>query len=260
MQYTVSAIVPAYNEGKKISGVLSALSKSRCFNEILCVDDGSTDNTRQKIREAKGVTVITLKKNYGKAYAISKGIQRAKGDIVVFIDADISGLNRASLEKLIQPLFSGKYDASIGYRIHNTLDKLMRPLTGERAYFKKDLMPYINHMKDKGYGLELFLNYLFKDKNVYLFALKGVRNEYKQDKQPYGLAAKLYAVEFFDLLTEILKQKNPFSYLLRSYLYHYYFKMEKNKESKVLERLFNYASIKEFLAKTRKFTEENFLP
>ena len=88
--------------------------------------------------------------------------QISRGDIVVFIDADLTGLNDSHLAKLTNPLILGKKEVVIGYPNDIKTDKLFLPLSGERAYWKKNLTPYLREMSKKGYGLELYLNYIFQ--------------------------------------------------------------------------------------------------
>jgi len=238
-KYTISAIVPAYNEEKTIKHVLKSLVNSLLVDEIIFINDGSSDNTLSIIKKFKKITLIDLEKNQGKSYAITKGIKKSKGDIVVFIDADLIGLNNSHLEKLINPLILGKSDVSIGYPNDIKTDKFFRPLSGERAYWKKDLSPYLQEMSKKGYGIELFLNYIFRDKKIKLFPLYGVKTTLKYDKQTYDVVAKLFLVESFDILSEILRQHNPVSYLLKSYLYSFYIKKPK-KNNNQIDKLINY--------------------
>lgn len=222
--YKVSAIVPAYNEQKKIRGVLTALAKSPDVEEIICVNDGSTDETMSIAKSIKGVKLISFDKNYGKAYAIAQGVLKAKGNIVIFVDADLVGLNNESISALINPLKTKRYDAVVGFR-SGKLDKyVLKPLSGERAYFKKDLLPLVEKIKYKGYGLELYLNYAFKNKEVKLLALKGVYAYAKHTKQPLDQAIKFSIVEIVDLLLEIFRQKNPINYFIKAYLQSYYIK------------------------------------
>jgi glycosyltransferase involved in cell wall biosynthesis len=225
----ISAIIPAYNEEKTILQLLTSVKKYPHINEIICVNDGSKDRTLSIIKEIPGIKIVNLRENHGKGYAIAKGIEKTTGDIVIFIDADLVGLSDKNINKLITPLLLGKYQASIGYPSNNNLDRLFKPLSGERAYFKKDLLPYINTLKKKGYGLELYLNYLFREKRVKLFPLKGTRHILKHEKQPFDTVAKLTLIESFDVLSEILDQENPFSYLIKSYFYSFYF----NKSRKI---------------------------
>jgi len=235
----ISVIVPAYNEEKKIVGVINSLFNSNSFDQIICVNDGSTDNTLQLLKKFKKISLINLKKNHGKGYAIGKGIEKAHGEIIVFIDADKSGFNNKLIQQLIQPLLNKKYDGVIGYLTHIEADKLFRPLSGERAYWKKDLLPHLKEIKTKGYGLELFLNYLYRNKKIKLFPLKGIKHALKYEKQSYETVAKLFLAESFDILSEIIKQKNPFSYIVKSYIYSFYLK-KPGKNNNQLNRLTNY--------------------
>ncbi len=99
-KYRVSAIVPAYNEEKKIAGVLKTLVSCPLLHEVICVNDGSTDNTAYEIRKVKGVRLINGTTNLGKSYAIVKGVKAAEGDIVIFIDGDLEGLSDLHIKKL----------------------------------------------------------------------------------------------------------------------------------------------------------------
>ncbi len=87
----VSIIIPAYNEELNIGRCLKSLEgldypKDRL--EIIVVDDGSKDRTTSIVRQFKNVKLITLEKNSGAAKARNRGIDNAKGDILLFIDAD----------------------------------------------------------------------------------------------------------------------------------------------------------------------------
>lgn len=238
-KYKVSVIVPAYNEQKKINHVLKSLTNSLLIDEIIVINDGSTDKTLSIIRQYKKILLINLKNNHGKGYAIVKGIEKSKGDIVVFIDADLTGINDTHINNLIRPLISGKKDIVIGYPNDLDTDRLFLPLSGERAYFKKDLLPYLSEMSKKGYGLELYLNYVFRNKRMKLFPLNGIKTTLKYEKQTYDIVAKLFLIESFDILSEVIKQQNPISYLLKSYLYSFYIKKPK-KNNNQIDKLIKY--------------------
>lgn len=238
-EHTISVIVPAYNEEKKISLVLKSLVRSSLINEIIVINDGSSDKTLSIIKQFKKIILIDLKKNHGKSYSITKGIEKSKGDIIIFIDADLTGLNDSHIEKFIDPLVAGKKDVIIGYPNYINADKLFLPISGERSYWKKDLLPHLKEITSKGYGLELFLNYVFRNKRIKLFPMHGVKTAIKYEKQPYDMVAKLFLVESFDILSEILKQQNPISYLIKSYLYSFYIKKPK-KNNNQIDKLFKY--------------------
>ena len=81
------------------------------IDEILVVNDGSTDNT-QEILEILDVSFITLNKNMGKGYAMKKAIKEMEYDYIAFVDGDLGSSSR-ELEKLIYPVISGEADFTI---------------------------------------------------------------------------------------------------------------------------------------------------
>jgi len=93
----LSFVMPAYNEGDSIEGVLDtldrALKDTRLRYEIVVVDDGSIDMTRVKAinyaHKNGHVRVVGYNKNVGKGYAVKKGFMQATGDAVVFVDSDM---------------------------------------------------------------------------------------------------------------------------------------------------------------------------
>ncbi|HVA96961.1 MAG TPA: glycosyltransferase family 2 protein [Candidatus Acidoferrales bacterium] len=220
----VSAIVPAYNEEKKIGHVLDTLTKCKSIDEVICVNDGSSDKTAEIAKSYKKVVVIELPKNCGKAYAVMQGVIQAKGDIILFIDADLVGLTASKINSLIDPLKEDTHDAAIGYKLGSKFDIFFIPLGGERAYFKKDILPLAEHAKDKGFGLELYLNYAFKEKRVKLLGLRGVSHTLKHVKYSYRKAATNTVTEIVDIISEIFKQRNPVKFFIHAYLYPFYIK------------------------------------
>ena len=94
----LSIIIPAYNEAERIRGTIETicvfLKKKHIYSEIILVNDGSTDDTLQIINEYHDsndiIKVVSYKKNRGKGYAVKKGMLSASGDILLFIDADLS--------------------------------------------------------------------------------------------------------------------------------------------------------------------------
>lgn len=93
---TVSIVIPAYNEEKRILPslkVLTAFCESNfCYYEIICVDDGSTDKTWNLISQIKNdpfLKILRLPKNMGKGYAVKHGMLHAGGRFRFFTDADL---------------------------------------------------------------------------------------------------------------------------------------------------------------------------
>ncbi len=106
---TVSVIIPAYNEEKTVANVVKVVKSLNYIKEVIVVDDGSIDQTAKLAMEA-GATVINHLKNRGKGAAIKTGFNNSKGDIVVFLDADLHNLTRSQVDNIIKPIMSGEAD------------------------------------------------------------------------------------------------------------------------------------------------------
>ena len=100
----ISVIIPTYNEEKVIGKCLESLSKQTYKDlEVIVVDDGSTDETLSKI---KGIKVLK-EEHKGPGAARNLGAKEAKGEILVFVDADMT-FEPDFIEKLVEPIISGK--------------------------------------------------------------------------------------------------------------------------------------------------------
>lgn len=109
---TTSVIVPAYNEGAAIAAVVSALRGSAAWHEVIVVDDGSSDDTGARAREA-GAVVVRHPYNKGNGAAVKSGVRRASGENVLIVDGD--GQHRpGDAERLVSKL--GDYDLVVGAR------------------------------------------------------------------------------------------------------------------------------------------------
>ncbi len=106
---SVSVIIPAYNEEPTVGQVVSTALKLSYVDEVIVVDDGSTDRTTEEAEKA-GATVIGHITNQGKGSAIKTGVKHSKGDILVFIDADISNLSTNKIDTMIRPILEGEAD------------------------------------------------------------------------------------------------------------------------------------------------------
>ncbi len=107
----ISAVIPAHNEEERLPATLSALKKVAAIDEIVVVDDGSTDST-SAIAERLGARCLTFERNQGKGAALRAGIEAARGDILVLLDADL-GATAAEAEALLAPVASGEADIAI---------------------------------------------------------------------------------------------------------------------------------------------------
>ena len=109
----ISAVVPAYNEEKRIGDVINRTKKY--VDEIIVVDDCSSDNTAPVARNS-GAEIIPNDKNIGYIESIKRGFRKATGDIIVTMDAD-GEHNPEEIPDLLKPILSGKADVVLGKRI-----------------------------------------------------------------------------------------------------------------------------------------------
>jgi glycosyltransferase involved in cell wall biosynthesis len=114
----VSVIIPVYNEVNTIEEILRRVEAEEIASEILIVDDGSTDGTRdilQTLSNEEHIRVILHEKNQGKGAAVRTGIQNATGDVLLIQDADLE-YNPRDYPALLQPIEEGIADVVYGSR------------------------------------------------------------------------------------------------------------------------------------------------
>ena len=109
-----SIIVPVYNEQGNIGNLISKISMViNSGDELIIIDDGSTDKTSDEIKNHK-CNLISLDKNMGKGYAMRKGIQAAKGEYIIFMGGDGQD-DPYEIKLLLKEIIKG-YDYVIGSR------------------------------------------------------------------------------------------------------------------------------------------------
>jgi len=179
----VTAIICAYNEENTIKEVILSLSSYAIVNEVIIVNDGSTDSTGKIINELNtknNLTVIHLKTNKGKGFAMAVGTEKASGDIIVFMDADLSNIQEEHVRQLIAPVQNSSADMVLGQPSETLIEHTYNPFksfTGQRALLKKDIITIVNKMKVSRFGIETLLNLHYQSqgkviKNVLLKELK----------------------------------------------------------------------------------------
>ena len=105
----ISCIIPAFNEESTIIDVLKAVKKVKTIDEIIVVDDGSTDDTHKNAK-SMGVKVIKHSVNKGKGAAIKTGFSCSYGDIILFLDADLHNITPKKIASIIRPIRNDEAD------------------------------------------------------------------------------------------------------------------------------------------------------
>ena len=177
-EFTLSIIIPCYNEKKNIEKIVKRVLKSPIKNkEIIIVDDKSTDGTREilenKIRPLVS-KIIYHKVNGGKGAALKTGFSHATGDIVIIQDADLE-YDPTEYPKVIEPILNGGADVCYGsrflkskakgYKANQLANKFLTTLSNfftklhltdmETCYkaFKREIIQSID-IQEKRFGFE----------------------------------------------------------------------------------------------------------
>ncbi len=115
----LSVVIPAYNEIKTVEKLLRRVREVRLHLEVIVVDDGSTDGTRDLLQDLTDQGLIDVlvfqEVNQGKGAALRAGFERATGDIIAIQDADLE-YDPLELPMLMEPILAGKADAVYGSR------------------------------------------------------------------------------------------------------------------------------------------------
>jgi glycosyltransferase involved in cell wall biosynthesis len=209
--FLLSIVIPVYNETKTVESVVERVRRAEPDAEIILVDDGSRDGTRDKLPalEASGCRVILHERNQGKGAALMTGFAAATGDVVAIQDADRE-YDPLEFRWLLQPIFRGEADVVYGSRFSSN-DRLVTPWwhrmgnqfittlfnlrTGlsftdvETCYkvMRRDcLLPILPTLRERRFGIEIELTMKLVRQGV-RFAERPIR----YDKRTYAEGKKI---------------------------------------------------------------------
>lgn len=152
----LSVVIPAYNEAKRLGphlkSVVDYFKKNYPSSEIIVVDDGSKDETANIVHEYS-VKLISYLPNRGKGFAIRTGVAESRGDLVLFMDADLS-TPLSEVPKIIKAL--GDNDIIIGSRSGKSDAPIFRRMASLVFDQVKYLMVGLRRFKDTQCGFKLF--------------------------------------------------------------------------------------------------------
>lgn len=171
MGTAVSVLMPAYNEHDNlvelIPETLAMLDLIGCESEMLVVDDGSTDDTAALLASIHDPRLhhVRLRRNAGKSAALSAGLAKVKGDIVVMMDADGQD-DPAEVPRLIKALDERDLDLITGSRAGNRHDRFIKRNTS-KIYNRTTAMVTGVDMRDFNSGLKIMRNDLATSLEMY---------------------------------------------------------------------------------------------
>jgi glycosyltransferase involved in cell wall biosynthesis len=136
----VTAVIPAYNEAARIGQVLNVMASHPDIDEVIVVDDGSTDHTEEAVKPFD-VRYVRNTMNRGKGYSMDRGVSLAKNEVIFFCDADVIGLSPEMVGEIIRPVAHGEIGMFIGMRNRkwycaHQIVSFVPLLGGERALTK----------------------------------------------------------------------------------------------------------------------------
>ncbi len=199
---TVGVVIPAFNEAQNLPGVLNTVRAVDGISQIITVDDGSTDSTF-KIAEwhagrDRRVLAIRLPANRGKAGAMLVGVQALSTDLVVFLDADLIGLQPFHVTQLHTPLKDGRCEMTIaaftrGGLLTDASHRVFPNFTGQRCLWRLDAEQALILLANARYGVELGLTKYARNQNwrIKKIIWPGVTHCMKERKRK--VAAGLYS-------------------------------------------------------------------
>lgn len=157
----VTAIIPTLNEEKNIASVIKSLQQSGLIDEIIVVDDGSSDGTAETAKKC-GIRVIRHERNRGKGVAMETGARATNAEILFFADADLLHFHSSHADALIEPVASGAVGMTVGLRDRGKVLTWLLPhiapvLGGERA-MRRELFLRLSGKATTHFGIETVMN------------------------------------------------------------------------------------------------------
>ena len=214
-----AVVIPAYNEASRLPQVLAALSEAEGFDELVVVNDGSSDNTGDVAREFAAncprVRVVDYGANRGKGGAMRAGAMATEADVILFLDADLIGLKPEHPRMLLDPVLRGETDMSVGVfrggRYATDLShKVAAWVSGQRAMRREHFLeiPGVSHSRS---GVETAITRYARSQRwrIHDIPLSGITHTMKEEKigPLRGFAARMKM--YWEIGKILLDGKSP---------------------------------------------------
>ena len=219
---TTSIIVPALNEAEAVGDLVRALRGGAAWHEVIVVDDGSTDGTGERAREA-GAIVVRHPYNKGNGAAVKSGVRRATGEAILIVDGDgqhrpadaVRLVTRLDEYDLVVGARSAATQASMARRLGNALlnrlatyltDREIPDLTSGFRAARRECMLEFLHLLPNGFSTPTTTTLAFI-KAGYSVAFEPIDAEQRQGKSKIKLARD--GAKFFLILLKIITIFSP---------------------------------------------------
>ncbi len=205
-----AAVIPAYNEEKTIAQVVSVLKASPYIQQVVVVSDGSEDKTAT-VAANSGALVVNLPENVGKGGAMMAGIKQTEAQYIIFLDADLIGLNANHVEKMVEPILSGRTDMTLGVfkkgRATTDIAQKVAPYLSGQRVVRADYFQRMENLDIARFGVELALTRFLEENDIpyEVVELQDLSHVMKEEKLGFwrGVAARLKM--YWEILTYLLR-------------------------------------------------------
>ena len=210
-QVRLSAVIPAYNEEKTVGKVVEVVKAAGFFEQIIVVSDGSTDRTAEIARQA-GAEVVGLKENQGKGAAVAAGLARTGSPLVCFLDADLINLKPEHLQRMAEPVLSGRWVMSVGMwdrgPILNVLARLLPLISGQRVLCREVFEKLPPEFRS-GYKMETAMTWVCRNSRLPhgRVALPGLKIVRKMNKVGFCSGLVGYLLMFGQVLGAMIEMR-----------------------------------------------------
>jgi glycosyltransferase involved in cell wall biosynthesis len=193
--YSVSALIPVYNEVQTLPIVIQKVLLLPQISEVVVVDDGSTDGTRDFLKTYQNprVQVILHEKNQGKTGAIRTALEHAKSEVCIIQDADLE-YNPEEIPAVLAPILEGKADVVYGSRFlvrkESRVLYYYHYLANKFLTFLSNLLTNLN-MTDIETGYKAFKIFIVKDISL---SARGFGMEVEITALVSKVSARIYEV------------------------------------------------------------------